>query len=146
MKAVIRLIILVVAFVVFFPSCATLTLKNNYDILFESNVENAKLQVSESVYDLPANVKVKRSKEDLKVALLADTLQKDFVLKSGKNLNFAYGNLLWLIYAPIGYGMDLLSEKGFHYGNDILLGKQLDQNRFALIFLKNIRQTKGRLI
>lgn len=121
MKAVTRLFILSGIFIAFFSSCAALALKNNYDIHFQSNVNNAKLQVSDKVYDLPADVNVKRSKEDLDVTLLTDTLQKAFVLKSGKNLSFMYGNLFLFFYAPVGYGVDMLSERRFDYGNDILL-------------------------
>lgn len=76
MKAEPRLFILSVVFVLLFSSCATLSLSDRYDIYFHSNVEDAKLQVSDRVVELPFYVNVKRSKEDLKVTLLADTLQK----------------------------------------------------------------------
>ncbi len=121
MKTTTRLFILFIVIIVFLPSCATIALKNNYNIHFQSSAENAKLQVSNKIYHLPADVNVIRSKEDLKVTLLADTLQKDFVLKSGKNLSFMYGNLFLLLYAPVGYGVDLFSEKRFDYGYDIFL-------------------------
>lgn len=117
MKAVTRLFILSVVFGLLSSSCATLTLKSNYDIHFHSSVEDTKLQVSDRIYDLPFYVNVKRSKEPLNVTLLTDTLQKNFILQSGNNLSFLYGNLFCLY----GYFVDLFSEKRFHYGNNILL-------------------------
>lgn len=154
MKTITRLFILFVVIIVFLPSCATLALKSNYNIHFQSSAENAKLQVSNKIYHLPADVNVIRSKEDLKVTLLTDTLQKDFVLKSGKSLSFMYGNLFLLFYAPVGYGVDMFSEKRFDYGydifldplsNDSIIRKATGPESFRSYFSKEYQTNKGQV-
>jgi hypothetical protein len=60
--------------IIFLSSCATLILRKDYDIRVSSNVPNAKAEILDSVYCLPAEFQIKRSKEDLNIKLLSDSI------------------------------------------------------------------------
>lgn len=86
-----------------------------------TNYPNAKVLVCDSLYNFPVDLKVKRSKNDLKIKLLSDNLTRDYLLKSSPNPAFAYGNLLFLKFLPIAYLIDFTSQKRFYYGNSVYL-------------------------
>jgi hypothetical protein len=77
----------------------------------------AKAKILDSTYKLPALVNLKRSDNNIRITLHSDTLEKDFMLKSGLNKSFTLYNLLWFDAAPIAYLVDLSSSKKYEYAN-----------------------------
>jgi hypothetical protein len=85
------------------------------------NLPQAKAEIQDSIYILPAELKVKRSKDDLPIRLMWDTLTRDYLVKSSPSGAFVFGNLLWMQLAPAGYLIDLTNTKRFYYGKFIML-------------------------
>jgi len=101
-------------------SCATLFNRKEYKLKIYAYENNVKAKVNDSIYTLPAYVKVKRSKEDLAVQFITDTLTHDIIVKSSVNPEFIYGNLAFLQLAPAGYVSDCFTDKRFYYGRKLL--------------------------
>lgn len=108
-------------FPLFLSSCATVITKKEYKLRVYSNNPGARALINDSVYALPARVNVARSKEDLAVKLITDSLTRDITVKSSPNPSFVYGNLLFLQAAPLGYLIDFNTHKRFYYGKKIVL-------------------------
>ncbi len=102
-------------------SCATLIKSNYYNVEVTSDQENSKAEIQNNIYELPATVKLKRSKENLKIKLHHDSVSEDFYIIPSHNNAFLYHNLWWLYYAPIAYLIDLTNHRRFHYGEYISL-------------------------
>jgi hypothetical protein len=100
-------------------SCATIVSRKTYTAKFSSDVPNARAKINDSIYNLPAKVRLQRSEEDLPVTLITDTLTKDFILKAGHSPQFAFGNLIFMQLSPVGYGIDYTNKKRFYYGKSI---------------------------
>ncbi len=49
--------------VLFLPSCATVLLKKDYSVNISSDLPGSKVAVSDTVYDLPARIKIKIKKQ-----------------------------------------------------------------------------------
>ena len=110
-----------IAIIFIFLSCATLTSKKNYEIKITSNVKNSKVKVNDSlIYNLPANITVKRSKDSLNLTLLTD-IKKDFIAVPSISRRFLYGNMLFIYFSPVAYLVDLTNKKRFTYGYRINL-------------------------
>lgn len=112
--------ITVLAVTLCLTSCATIFTTKEYDLMVESKTNNSKAVINDSIYTLPASVMVKRSKEDLKVTLIADTLKKDFTVKPILAPTFLFGNLVMPMGIG-GYAVDLTNQKRFYYGRKIVL-------------------------
>ncbi len=104
-------------------SCATIISKKEYNLRVLSHEDNMKAVINDSIYTLPAKVKVKRSKEDLKITLIGDTLRRDFTVKSSPSPEFVYGNLVFMQACPIGYAVDFTTQKRFYYGRKVNLDR-----------------------
>lgn len=102
-------------------SCSTLMNKPDHFVRFYSDVPDAKVLVKDSIYDLPANIRLPGSKDYLPVKLLNDNKEKDLAIKPALTNHFLLGNLLWISGAPIGYLIDLTNEKRFYYGESVFL-------------------------
>ncbi len=102
-------------------SCATLILRKDYNIKVSTDLPNAKAEILDSVYSLPAEFKIRRSKKDLRVKLYSDTLIKEYVIKASPNATFLYWNLICYPILPIMYGVDFTNQKRFYYGKSIFL-------------------------
>lgn len=102
-------------------SCTTLLKRKTYNLTITSDSQNSKVIVNQNTYDLPATIKVKRSREDLPVRLITDSITTSYTLKSSLNPHFIYGNLVWTYIAPAAYLIDLTNPKRFYYGNQIHL-------------------------
>lgn len=107
--------------IILLSSCATLMLRKDYDIRVSSNVPNAKAEIRDSVYSLPAEFRIKRSKEDLNIKLLSDSLKRNYIVKASPNATFLYANLICYPILPIMYGIDFTNQKRFYYGKTITL-------------------------
>jgi hypothetical protein len=108
---------------VFLASCATTLSRRKYDLKVISGSSLDKIEVNHEIYSLPAVIKVKRSKEDLHVKLIADTLVKHYTIRSSPSPSFVYGNLIWTATSPLAYLVDLTNQKRFYYGKLIVLNR-----------------------
>ena len=104
-------------------SCATIFNRKEYKMKVFSYDPNMKAEINDSVYSLPAYVKVKRSKEDLKVTLITDSIRKGFTVKASPNRELIYGNFLFSIGYPGAFAIDMTSPKRFYYGRKLRLDK-----------------------
>ena len=102
-------------------SCATLINKQEYPLEIISNAKDSKIQLKDSTYELPTKILIRRSKSDLVLTLLSDTIKREFVVKSSPNGPFLYGNLLWAEFCPIAYLIDFSNSKRFYYGKSVYL-------------------------
>ena len=100
-------------------SCATVITRKSYKMNINTNAKNAKVGILDSIYQLPATVKVKRSKNDLDIKLITDTTTLNYRIKSSINPAFLYGNLLWMQVSPAAYLIDLTNQKRFYYGKSV---------------------------
>lgn len=105
----------------FFSSCATLILRKDYNIHVSTDLPKAKAEILDSVYSLPTNFKIRRSKDDLRIKLLTDSLKKDYIVKASPNATFLYWNLICYPILPVMYGVDFTNQKRFYYGKSIFL-------------------------
>jgi hypothetical protein len=96
-------------------------LRKDYNLKVTTNVPNAKAEVLDSTYSLPAEFRIKRSKEDLNIKLLSDSLERLYVVKASPNAAFLYANLICYPILPAMYGVDFTNQKRFYYGKTIML-------------------------
>jgi len=75
----------------FLSSCATLFSKKTYEMEVRS-ATYTKVKVYDSVFTLPAKVKVNRSKEALPMVFISDTISKNHLIKASLSSKFLYGN------------------------------------------------------
>jgi hypothetical protein len=93
-----------------------------YPLNVTTNNPDARVVYDEIEYDIPATVYVTRSKSDLQIALLADSVKKEFTVEPRLNAWFCLGNPLQFLYlAPIAWGIDLTNPRRFTYGKHIFL-------------------------
>jgi len=119
---------LLIVFVLTLTSCATVLNRRSYDVMVFSNVGDAKVQIFDTTYNLPAKISLRRSNKDLDIKLISDTLTNNYTVKSSPNPTFIYGNLLWLEVSPAAYIIDFTNQKRFYYGRSIYLDSN-DTNR-----------------
>jgi hypothetical protein len=103
-----------------FTSCASI-LKKEYELSIHSNKANTEVEVLDSIYQLPAKVKVKRAKKDLHVTLRDSSFSKKYIIKPSPNGQFLYNNLAWVYFAPLGYAIDFTNQKRFDYGRSVYI-------------------------
>ncbi|WP_294821773.1 hypothetical protein [uncultured Flavobacterium sp.] len=104
-------------------SCATIFNRKEYKLKVFSYDADIKAEINDSIYSLPAVVKVKRSKKDLKVTLITDSIRKGFTVKASPNAQLIYGNFLFSIGYPGAFAIDMTTQKRFTYGKRIRLDK-----------------------
>jgi hypothetical protein len=94
-----------------------------YSLKVSTNNPEIQIIYDETEYSTPAKITVTRSETDLHIALLTDTVKKDFTVKSRLNKQFWFGNPLvtYMFFAPIGWGVDLTNTRRFTYGNNLFL-------------------------
>lgn len=102
-------------------SCATLITRKSYKMNIKTNAKNAKVEILDSIYQLPTTVKVKRSKNNLDIKLITDTTTLNYTVKSSINPAFLIGNIFWVQLSPAAYLIDLTNQKRFYYGNPVFL-------------------------
>jgi hypothetical protein len=123
-------------------SCATITLRKTYDVRFSSDLMKAKISINDSIYDLPATVRVKRSKDSLHFKLLTITSTLDYSIKSRVNPRFVFGNLFGGYFCPIGYLVDLTNQKRFYYGHTIHIDSRDSIHKLQPLFLSRLVNAK----
>lgn len=102
-------------------SCATILNRKEYTANFIGAHNNMSVKVYDSIYKLPAQVKLTRSKQDLPITVITDSVAKDAVIEHAMSPTFFYGNACLLPFSPILYGADMFSEKRFYYGKRLIL-------------------------
>lgn len=139
-------IILIFGLLIFLTSCATILNEKSYDLLVTTNAPHeAKLSYHDSLYKLPTMLNVERSRNDLLVTLIRDTLKKDYIIESKLSKEFYYDNLIFLGFAPFGYLMDLTNKKRFTYGNSIFLDINQEGELIEPKFIKSYPSKKGQI-
>lgn len=123
--------------IICFTSCSTLMLRKEYDIRLLTNVPDAKAEILDSVYNLPAEFRIRRSKEDLNIKLLSDSLERTYIVKASPNATFLYANLICYPILPVMYGIDFTNQKRFYYGKNIILNSYDTSNIIRPIIAKN---------
>lgn len=106
-------------------SCATVFNKKNQAIYLYSTTNKESVKVQDSVYKLPLRLEVLRSKKDMEVTLLTDSVALDYTVKSTVDGKIVY-NLGGLMFAPIGFVIDLTNPKRFVYPKQIYLDPNED--------------------
>jgi hypothetical protein len=93
-----------------------------YPLNVTSNNPEARVVYDEIEYNVPTDIYVTRSKSDLHIALLEDSVKKDFTVEPRLNAWFCLGNPLQFLYlAPITWGIDLTNPRRFTYGKTVFL-------------------------
>lgn len=113
--------VLLLPLLLLLTSCATVFNRTEYDINLSASKPNMKVVVNHATYKLPASVTVPRSREDLPIKVISDSVTKKAVIKAALSPEFVYYNLLGMGFAPVYYGVDMFSEKRFYYGKALVL-------------------------
>ena len=87
-----------------------------------SDLPNSEVIINnENRYELPANIVVTRSRENLGFTVLQnDSIVNDTELQARLS-NYFWGNFAYIYGAPIGMLVDLTNDKRFFYGNYVLV-------------------------
>lgn len=116
--------ILLLTTVLLLSSCATVLKRKTYKLRVTSDLENAKVKTNDSIYELPNYILVKRSKEDLNLTLVSDTLALDYTVTATPHQTFLFWNLMGTVMAPLNYAIDFTNDKRFHYGDHVYLNSK----------------------
>lgn len=111
---------------------------SKYNIKINSTELPAQVHLKDTILDLPASLKIYRSKNDLPIELITDSSNRNFVLKSSPSPTFVFGNLLWTYFCPAAYLIDLTNQKRFYYGKSILLDINDSASVLEPVYLKTI--------
>lgn len=118
-------------------SCTSLLLKNKYDMNIDADFE-CQVKVHDSVYNLPAKVSVTRSKQNLELEVISDSLQRNYTVKPITNRYFILNS-----YNLLGYFIDLTNPRRFYYGNSVFLQKSDTTTLLKAKSFKNITQSSN---
>lgn len=102
-------------------SCATTMLRKTYNLKILSDGSNDTVAIQNTRYPLPARVRVERSRQELHMILISDSLTRTYTVKAVLNPTFIYGNLGGVYFSLVGYIVDLTNSKRFSYGKKIYL-------------------------
>ena len=97
-------------------SCASVFTTKKYGLQLVSPVSNARVRVNDSVYTLPTTIEVERSRKNIAVQLITDSVTTPITIKSKLSPAFLYGNLALVSMAPVGYVVDLTTKNVFITG------------------------------
>jgi hypothetical protein len=103
------------------PSCATVISRRAYQMRVRSNAKVATITYKDSIYTLPATIKVRRAKAPLTLDFITADTTKHIRISPHLNPAFVFGNLAWVQVAPAAYLLDLASIKRFTYGRNLYL-------------------------
>lgn len=105
-------------------SCATIFNKKTQTLSVSTNSIDATAKINDSIYKLPAKVIVKRSRKELPIELVSDSLIKKYTLTPSVNGKFVFGNLLFFQLFPAAYITDFTNQKRFYYQDNVFLDTQ----------------------
>jgi hypothetical protein len=103
-------------------SCATVFNRKAYRVHFSSDLDSGRVAIGDSVYRLPASVRVVRSGKPLNVTLSGrGGFTRAYTIKASPTPLAVYGNLAWTYLFPVGYAVDYATRRGFYYGRNVYL-------------------------
>ncbi|WP_060873493.1 hypothetical protein [Myroides odoratus] len=102
-------------------SCATVLNEDSRLIYFYSSKNLEKIKVKDSIYELPVQLNLARSKEDLKVVMVTDSTDLNYTIKAHLDNKFLALNLTGLVFAPVNYAVDLTNHRRFEYPRTVYL-------------------------
>ncbi len=114
------------------PSCATVVSRKAYRMYVRTNAKEASIRYKDSIYTLPAFIKVRRAKTPLALDFITANTTKYIRISPRLNPAFLFGNLGWVQVAPAAYLVDLASIKRFTYGRSLYLNTADTSNIFPL--------------
>lgn len=102
-------------------SCATLLYRKTYPLPINLESPKSTFQYNGKTYHSGTAVEVKRSKQDILITEINDTLRKVYIIRPSLNPMFLFGNLCLFTLSPAGYLVDLTNSKKYYYGEEIYL-------------------------
>src|SRR5690606_34369860 len=110
--------------VVTLTSCSTVFRTKTQTINVFSNATAAKVTVNDSVYNLPAKVKLLRTNKPVTLSYQSENKQFDTIIPSKSGPLFYLGNLVTSPFFGAGYWVDLMNHKRFQYKKNIFINDQ----------------------
>ncbi|SFO22847.1 hypothetical protein SAMN05421741_12812 [Paenimyroides ummariense] len=92
-------------------SCSTIFRTKTQTINVFSNAQKATVTVNDSVYSLPAKVKLLRSKKPVTLSYQSDNKQFDTIVLGKSGPLFYLGNLVTSPFFGVGYWVDLMNQE-----------------------------------
>ena len=102
-------------------SCSTVFRTKTQTINVFSNATAAKVTVNDSVYNLPAKIKLLRSKKPITLSFQSANQQFDTIISSKSGPLFYLGNIVTSPLFGVGYWVDLTNKKRYQYKKNIFL-------------------------
>src|SRR5690606_13156291 len=100
-------------------SCSTILHRKQQKINVFSNAKNATITLNDSVYALPAKIKLVRDKQPVTISYRSANKQFDSIIKSKISPVFSAINLTTIPVFGAGYLVDLTNKKRFAYPKNI---------------------------
>lgn len=124
-------------------SCSTILHRKQQKVNVFSNAENATITVNDSVYQLPAKIKLLRDKTPVTISYQSANKQLDTIVNGKLSPVFKSMNLTTAYFFGVGYLVDLTNKKRFSYPSNIFFNDNINakvyENRAeAYIIRKNI--------
>ena len=124
-------------------SCSTILHRKQQKVNVFSNAENATITVNDSVYQLPAKIKLLRDKTPVTISYQSANKQLDTIVNGKLSPVFKSMNLTTTYFFGVGYLVDLTNKKRFSYPSNIFFNDNINakvyENRAeAYIIRKNI--------
>lgn len=110
--------------VVTLTSCSTILHRKKQTINVFSNATAAKVTVNDSVYNLPAKVKLLRTNKPVTLSYQSENKQFDTIIPSKSGPLFYLGNLVTSPFFGAGYWVDLMNHKRFQYKKNIFINNK----------------------
>lgn len=119
MKIFIKIIALFLA--VGLTSCNTVFRAKTQSINIFSNASEAKITVNDSVYKLPATIKLLRAKQPVTISYASQNKTLDTIITPRTGPLFYLGNLVTSPFFGAGYWVDLMNHKRYQYRKNIFI-------------------------
>ena len=110
--------------VVTLTSCSTIFRTKTQTINVFSNAQKATVTVNDSVYNLPAKVKLFRTNKPVTLSYQSENKQFDTIIPSKSGPLFYLGNLVTSPFFGAGYWVDLMNHKRFQYKKNIFINNK----------------------
>jgi len=124
MKHLYKLLLLFIALTT--TSCSTILHRKQQKINVFSNAENATITVNDSVYELPAKIKLLRDKTPVTISYQSANKQLDTIVNGKLSPVFKSMNLTTTYFFGVGYLVDLTNKKRFSYPSNIFFNDNIN--------------------
>lgn len=112
---------LVILLPVCLSSCSTVFRSKTQNVNVFSNATNAQVTVNDSVYTLPAKIKLLRSKTPVNFSYQSENKKFDTIIPSKSGPLFYLGNIVTSPLLGVGYWVDLMNHKRYQYRKNIFI-------------------------